>query len=167
MYKRQRIGSAATAAALRYFSAYSKKIVIALTAVDRVAKNDADLNRLLARAHELYGPYVADIRPVNGSRAWEAIVSNDAAAIVDTGFLALVNSIDEICVSQGNKVRNLSRYFAIRRTERQYRSALRTLHATYKAVSYTHLDVYKRQWVTVQVKEIASEFRLLQPMRRV
>lgn len=127
-----RIGSAATAAALRYFSAYSKKIVIALTAVDRVAKNDADLNRLLARAHELYGPYVADIRPVNGSRAWEAIVSNDAAAIVDTGFLALVNSIDEICVSQGNKVRNLSRYFAIRRTERQYRSALRTLHATYK-----------------------------------
>lgn len=128
----KRIGSAATAAALRYFSAYSKKIIIALTAIDLVAKKDGDLDRLLARAYELYGQHVADICPVNGQHAWEAIVSNDPDAIAASGFPTLIDSIDAICISQGNKVRNLSRYFAIRRTERQYRKSLCTLHATYK-----------------------------------
>lgn len=127
-----RIGSAATAAALRYFSAYSKKIIIALTAIDRVAKRNEDLDRLLARAYELYGQHVADICPVNGQRAWEAIMSSDAWAIGISGFRGLVDRIERICIRQENKVRNLSRYFAIRRTELQYRESLRTLHATYR-----------------------------------
>lgn len=128
----KRIGSAATAAALRYFSAYSKKIIIALTSVDLVAKKDGDMERLLARAEQLYGDFAVAICPVNGQRAWEALTDQANDELEACGFSKLVATIESICVSQGNKVRNLSRYFAIRRTERQYRNSLRVLHRTYE-----------------------------------
>ncbi|QHD69727.1 hypothetical protein GS397_23615 [Sphingobium yanoikuyae] len=128
----KRIGSAATAAALRYFSAYSKKIIIALTSVDLVAKKDGDMERLLARAEQLYGGYAVAICPVNGQMAWEALTCKANDELEACGFSKLVATIESICISQGNKVRNLSRYFAIRRTERQYRNSLRVLHRTYE-----------------------------------
>jgi GTPase SAR1 family protein len=128
----KRIGSAATAAALRYFSAYSKKIVIALTAVDLVAKKDGDMERLLARAEQLYGDYAIAICPVNGRKAWEALTCQANDELDACGFSKLVTTIESICISQGNRVRNLSWYFAIRRTERQYRNSLRVLHRAYE-----------------------------------
>ena len=127
-----RIGSAATEAALRYFSSYSKKIIVALTSIDRIPTKVGALDRVLTRASELYGDHVADICPVNGQQAWEAIASGDENALKKSGFSGLTNSIEEICTSQGNKVRNLSRYFAIRRTEHQYRDSLRSLHSAYQ-----------------------------------
>lgn len=130
----KRIGSAATAAALRYFSSYSKKIVIALTNVDLVAKRDSDLQRLMKRAWELYGSYAVDICPVNGQGAWEAIVSGDPQEVQASGFAGLVERLRTTCISQGRKVRNLSRYFAVRTTELQYRRSLRQLHADYRAI---------------------------------
>lgn len=152
-----RIESAATVAALRYFSGYSKKVIIAITNVDRLPKKDGVLDRVLARAHELYEGCSAAICPVNGQAAWEAIISGDANALTASGFAGLTGSIESICTSQGNKVRNLSRYFAIRRTERQYRSSLRSLHAAYQGLHAR----YKRDRRTIEqsrakAKEIAA-----------
>ena len=127
----KRIGSASTAAALRYFSEYSKKVVVALTSVDLVARKDGDMERLVERAEELYGNFVAEICPVNGQGAWEAMEAGDRDRLSTSGFPDLVRTIQFVCTNQGNKVRNLARYFAIRRTERQYRASLRTLHETY------------------------------------
>lgn len=126
----KRLGSAATAASLKYFSSYSKKIIIALTNID-IAKNDNDRMRLLERAEKFYGAESSQIVPINGQAAWDGLINNTEHKLLSSGFEALVRVLTHTCETEGLKVRNIARYSGLRQTELQYRMALRVLSDDY------------------------------------
>ena len=120
----KRIGSAATEASLRHFAGYAKKIVIALTSVDLVAKCLADRERLLQHAQQKYGMYARAIFLINGEQALQGTLAGDDARVAESGLPELVAGLTRICVSQASKTRTVSRYIALRKTEGQFRNAL-------------------------------------------
>lgn len=126
----KRIGSASTVASLRYFSNYSKKIIIALTNID-IAKNEQEKLRLLDAASKKYSGFSNRIVPVNGLSAWHAVTGKDDQLLKESGFTELVDVLVEVCEVEGIKVRNMARYSGLRETESQYRLVLRALAQDY------------------------------------
>ena len=120
----KRLGSAATEASLAYFSQYPKKIIIAITNIDLVARNDKDLNRILEKAKQKYGYIATAIIPVNGKDALQGVLSNNLDVIAQSGLAALKKSLFDACVNEGAQTRSISRYLGLRETELQFRRAL-------------------------------------------
>ena len=123
----KRIGSAATEASMKYFAAYSKKIVIALTNIDLVAKKPGDLERLMAAASKKYGTYATAIIPLDGQHALESVLTDDADGVEVSGLANLASTLTKVCVADGAKTRSVSRYLGLRKTESQFRLALSQL----------------------------------------
>jgi hypothetical protein len=123
----KRIGSAATEASMKYFSSYSKKIVIALTNVDLVAKKEGDIDRLLQKAQQKYGHFARAILPINGQLALDSAMAQDAFGIQKSGLAHLAEMLTQVCVADAAKTRSTSRYLGLRQTETQFRNALFTL----------------------------------------
>ena len=123
----KRIGSAATEASMKYFSSYSKKIVIALTNVDLVVKRDGDIDRLLQKAQQKYGHFARAILPINGQLALDSAMVRDESGIQKSGLAQLAEMLTQVCVADASKTRSTSRYLGLRQTETQFRNALFTL----------------------------------------
>lgn len=130
----KRIGSAATEAAMRYFAAYCKKIVIALTNVDLVARKPGDLEKLLDAARRKYAGFSATVIAVNGQKGLDARLSDDAEGMQASGLTALAEELMRVCVAEGTKTRAVSRYLGLRKTETQFRRALEELSGDLAAV---------------------------------
>lgn len=131
----KRIGSAATEASMRYFSAYSKKIVIALTNIDLVAKKPGDLEKLMEGAKRKYGSFATAIIPVNGQMALDACLSDDLDGMQVSGLIDLANTLTRVCVADGARTRAVSRYLGLRKTETQFRRALAQLNVGFEEAS--------------------------------
>ena len=126
----KRLNSAATRDYLKYFSRYSKKVVIALTHID-VGRNEKERAKLIAKASKLYSSYSNVIIPVDGKLAWDGISNSDESKYRLSGAQDLVNKLVCLCDNDGIRVRNISRYNGLRQTEKQYRHALRILRQDY------------------------------------
>lgn len=123
----KRIGSAATEASMKYFSSYSKKIVIALTNIDLVVRKESDMERLLEKARQKYGHFAKILVPVNGQLALESALAEDSDGLHSSGLIELAEALTRVCVSDATKTRAVSRYIGLRQTETQFRSALAQL----------------------------------------
>lgn len=120
----KRIGSAATGTSMKYFANYPKRIVIALTNVDLVAKSERDRQRILEAAQNKYAPFSSSIVPVNGAEALRCVLNGDQAGVRDSGLAELTDVLFDACVSGGAMTRSQSRYLGLRETESQFRHAL-------------------------------------------
>ena len=166
----KRIGSAATEASMKYFSSYSKKIIIALTNIDLVARKDGDVERLLKKAQEKYGHFARVILPVNGQLALESAIAEDLHGIHKSGLAALAEALTKVCVLDAAKTRSTSRYFGLRKTETQFRNALSQLESELSNLLIKHRADIKltdrekadelqamSQWLDKQIKSHTSE----------
>lgn len=131
----KRIGSAATEASIHYFAAYSKKIVIALTNIDLVAKKPGDLERLMDGARRKYGDFATAIIPVNGQMALDECLSDNIDGMQISGLIDLASTLTRVCVADGARTRAVSRYLGLRKTETQFRGALAQLNAGFEEVA--------------------------------
>lgn len=159
----KRIGSAATRASLAYFGEYSKKTVLALTNVDLVVGSDSrNMQRLLADAAKKYGGLVSRICPVNGKMAWEHI-SEGMCAPIESGFPELETALHDTFIERADVVRNRAKYCGLRKTERQYRLALRGLAASYRSL-ITKFESDVARVIAARDKEVHVMATLLHQM---
>lgn len=139
------LNSASTRAALQYFGAYSKKVVLAITNKDQLGlRTPVDEERFISRVKSLYGTHAAYICCVNGRAGWDAVVKGDESEIATSGLRELVDRLQQTCVREGDKVRSISKYAALSRTERQYRGALRSLNARFIQLLSQYQDDCRR-----------------------
>ncbi len=116
--------SGITLAALKWFSKYGKKIVLAVTNMDRVDGGAEGQAKVLELIEKTYGQYVACVVPLNAKLGMESALRNDPSGVEQSGLGHLAERIRVVCSQDAALTRSVGAYLALRATEAQLRQAL-------------------------------------------
>ena len=126
------VNGAVTLEAHHELEKYGKRVIVALTKLDQVARTERERDQVLRKVERTWKDF-ADVHPVHAAQALKGVRTGTTTQVVESGFPALLSAIHQHCVGNKDRSRAVARYLALRATENELIAAVALLRS--KAVS--------------------------------